>query len=201
MGDPRRLRKKYHTPSKAFEKERMLEEMRFIGTYGLRNKKEFWRHRSQLSHFRDLTRGYRKLPTNLMDKFLSELRSKLYKMGLVTPTATADDILSLTVDKLLDRRVQTLVHKLGLAKTVYQARQLVVHRHILVNGKVISSPSYICTVEDEKQISYSPNSPFAKDKNKLFIAEEPVEEKSSATKEEPAGKEESNEEAKEEKNQ
>lgn len=198
MGDPRRLRKKYHTPSKAFEKERMMEETRFIGTYGLRNKKEFWRHRSQLSHFRDLTRGYRKLPTNLMEKYLGELRAKLHKIGLVNPTATADEILSLTVDKFLDRRIQTLVHKQGLAKTIYQARQLVTHRHILVNGKVISSPSYICTVEDEKHISYTPNSPFSKDKNKLFVAEEPVEGKSSAPKEEPTEKAEGEEEAEEE---
>jgi small subunit ribosomal protein S4 len=44
--------------------------------------------------------------------------------------------------KLLESRLDNLVYRLGLARTRAQARQLVVHGHILVNGKKVDRPSY-----------------------------------------------------------
>jgi small subunit ribosomal protein S4 len=41
-----------------------------------------------------------------------------------------------------------------------QARQLIIHRHILVNNKIISSPSYLVKVSEESTIEISAKSPF-----------------------------------------
>ncbi len=50
--------------------------------------------------------------------------------------------------RLLDMRLQTMVWRLGYAKTIFQARQMVSHQHIAVNGKVVDIPSYLLKVGD-----------------------------------------------------
>ena len=166
MGDPRRLKKKYSTPNNPFEKVRIVEELTYLGKYGLRNKKEFRKHKFQLSHYRKLARTNRTLPEEMREVRLNELRSGLVKKGLVSENATTDDILSLTVENILERRLQTIVHKSGLTKTIQQARQLVTHSHIAVNGKILDSPSYL--VKKDDKIDYAPNSPFKVDASKIW---------------------------------
>ena len=77
-------------------------------------------------------------------------------------------MLSLSIENILERRLQTYVMKLGYAKTIMQARQLVTHGHISVNGQVIDSPSYIVKKAEEDKIDYSSNSPFHQDKTKIW---------------------------------
>jgi small subunit ribosomal protein S4 len=166
MGDPRRLKKKYATPNNPFEKDRIVEELTYIGKYGLRNKKEFRKHKFQLSHFRQLARSNRTLPEDLQKMKLEELSHGLMKLGLLGENATTDDILSLTIENILERRLQTIVQKLGLAKTIQQARQLVTHSHIAVNGNVVDSPSYL--VKKEDKVDYALNSPFRADASKIW---------------------------------
>ena len=43
---------------------------------------------------------------------------------------------------LLERRLDAVVHRAGLARTIYQARQLVVHGHFTVDGKKVDRPSF-----------------------------------------------------------
>jgi small subunit ribosomal protein S4 len=50
--------------------------------------------------------------------------------------------------RLLEMRLQTQVYRLGYAKTIEQARQMVNHEHITVNGKIVNIPSYTCRVGD-----------------------------------------------------
>jgi len=50
--------------------------------------------------------------------------------------------------RLLEMRLQTIVYRLGYANTITQARQLVSHCHIMVNGKVVNIPSYRVKVGD-----------------------------------------------------
>ncbi|MHA1585018.1 MAG: 30S ribosomal protein S4 [Promethearchaeota archaeon] len=168
MGSPRRLRKKYNTPNNPFEKTRILEEFSYVGKYGLRNKKEFWKHKYQLSHFRKLARESRALPKEQEKMHFNELKSSLLKIGLVGEEANADDVLSLTIENILERRLQTYVLKAGLAKTITQARQFVVHGHIAVRGQVIDSPSYLVKRKDESDITYAVNSPFYNDTSKIW---------------------------------
>src|SRR3954463_12522558 len=47
-----------------------------------------------------------------------------------------------TMVSLLERRLDSVVHRAGLARTIYQARQLVVHGHFTVDGKKVDRPSY-----------------------------------------------------------
>ena len=49
---------------------------------------------------------------------------------------------------ILETRLDNLVYRMGFATTRRAARQLVSHKHITVNGKVIDIPSYLCNVND-----------------------------------------------------
>jgi small subunit ribosomal protein S4 len=67
----------------------------------------------------------------------------------------------LTIDDILERRLQTIVFRKGLTKTVYQARQLITHGHIAIGNKRVTVPSYIVTKTDENQMNYTPKSAIA----------------------------------------
>ena len=69
---------------------------------------------------------------------------------------------------LLARRLQTIVsNKLGF-KTPYQARQAVIHGHIMVGDRKIDIPSYTVTVAEEDSVQFTPKSkiPEMLEKNK-----------------------------------
>lgn len=161
IGDPRRQKKKFKKPKHPYQKERILEELEFIGRYGLRNKREFWKMRTTLSNWRDLARQSRTLPHEAAVEVQRELIRKLNRLGILGPEAEFDDVLLLTVEDILKRRLQTLVFEKGLSQTIYQARQLIVHGHIQVKGKKINAPSYVVKREEEDFIGFTPNSPLS----------------------------------------
>ena len=161
MGDPRRLRKKYKKPRHPFQKTRILEELEFLGKYGLRNKTEFWKMRSKLANWRNIARQSRALPEERAKEVQQILLKKLNRLGIIGSEAEFEDVLLLTVEDVLKRRLQTLVFEKGLAKTIYHARQLIVHCHIQVSHKKITSPSYLVKAEEENLITYAANSPLA----------------------------------------
>ncbi len=160
MGDPRRLKKKFKKPAHPFQKERMLEELEYLGKYGLRNKREFWKMRSKLSNWRQIARHSRTLTKEKAQELQLTLLKKLNRLGILGSEAKFEDVLLLTVDDILKRRLQTLVYEKGLASTVYQSRQYIVHGHIQVGNKRIDAPSYIVKKEEEALISFAPSSPF-----------------------------------------
>ena len=96
-----------------------------------------------------------------------EYLSKLTRVGVLSESASIDDILDLEIRDLLERRLQTVVFRRGLAKTVYQARQLVSHGHIFVAGKVVSIPGYMVKRDEEQKLKYFPHSPLAKSDHPL----------------------------------
>ncbi|MFX1238969.1 MAG: 30S ribosomal protein S4 [Promethearchaeota archaeon] len=161
MGDPRRLKKKFKKPKRPFEKERLAEELEFLGKYGLRNKREFWKSRTLLGTWRDIARKSRSLPEAQAKEVQQTLIDKLHRLGILGSEAEFEDVLLLTVEEVLKRRLQTLVFERGMAKTIYEARQLIVHKHIQVGEKRINSPSYIVKREEEELISFANTSPFA----------------------------------------
>jgi len=156
----RRLRKKYKTPRKPFERDRLIEEIRLVGYYGLRNKKELWCAKTLLSEFRRRARRLLAIPPEEREKDEKALIDKLYRLGILDKDATLDDVLKLRVEDILERRLQSVVWRLGLARTPHQARQMIVHRHIMVNGRIVTSPSYLVRRDDVVEIH--PRSPFAK---------------------------------------
>ncbi|MEJ2250177.1 MAG: 30S ribosomal protein S4 [Candidatus Lokiarchaeota archaeon] len=161
MGDPRKSKKKYKKPRHPYQKDRILEELEFVGKYGLRNKREFWKTRSILGNWRQIARNSRTLPSERAAEVQQTLINKLNRLGVLGSESTFEDVLALTVEDVLRRRLQTLVFEKGLAKTVYHARQLIVHKHVQVGDKVINSPSYMVKRKEEDLISFRPNSPFA----------------------------------------
>lgn len=156
----RRLRKKYKTPRKPFERDRLLEEMRLVGYYGLRNKRELWRMKTLLSEIRRRARKLLAIPPEERKEDERTLIDRLYRLGILDKDSTLDDVLKLRVEDLLERRLQTVVWRLGYARTPHQARQMIVHRHIMVNGRIVTIPSYLVKRDDVVEIH--PRSPFAK---------------------------------------
>ncbi|MHA1368396.1 MAG: 30S ribosomal protein S4 [Promethearchaeota archaeon] len=163
MGDPRRLKKKYKTPNKLWDKQRLEEELRLIGEYGLRNKREIWRHKTFLSKIRRQGREIQATPLELQKDAAEKLLSRLHRLGILEPDQnTIDDVLNLTIRDICNRRLQTIVYKKGLAKTVQQARQFIVHKHIAINGYIINSPGHLVLKKEEDLIDYAPNSPYSR---------------------------------------
>jgi small subunit ribosomal protein S4 len=76
--------------------------------------------------------------------------------------AKLEDILDLTVEDVLRRRLETVVHNLGLANTAKQARIFIVHGHIAMNGKKINAPSYMVKTGEEGTIGFYSGSPMEK---------------------------------------
>ncbi|KKN51970.1 hypothetical protein LCGC14_0617510 [marine sediment metagenome] len=161
MGDPRRNKKKFKKPKHPFQKERIREELEFLGRYGLRNKREFWKSRTILANWRSLARRSRTLPKERAVEAQQTLIRKLNRLGIIGAEAAFEDILLLTVEDVLKRRLQTLVYEKGLASTVYQARQYITHGHIQVGAKKIDAPSYIVKKDEENLIRFAPNSPIS----------------------------------------
>jgi small subunit ribosomal protein S4 len=160
MGDPKRQRKKYETPRHPWRREQLEEELKLLGEYGLRNKRELWRYKTMLSKIRAIARSLLGKPPEEREKLRKEYMPKLVKLGLLPENASIEDILDLEVKHILERRLQTLVFKLNLAKSIHQARQLITHRHIMIGDKIVSIPGYLVTKEEEALIKYAPKSPF-----------------------------------------
>ncbi|PIN80289.1 30S ribosomal protein S4 [Candidatus Woesearchaeota archaeon CG10_big_fil_rev_8_21_14_0_10_34_8] len=191
MGQPKKTRKKYSTPRHPWQKARIDEEKGIVKEYGVRNKKEIWKMAALLRSF---TSQAKKLVVATSEQGLREkqnLLKKLQRYGLIQADATTDQILSLKLKDVMDRRLQTLVWKKGLANTVKQSRQFITHKHVMVGGKKVSSPSYMVSLEEEGTISISPGSSIAS------LKEEETPKKMPA-KEEPKQKEVQSEEKKSE---
>jgi len=166
MGDPRRLKKKFKKPKHPFQKERIMEELEFLGKYGLRNKREYWKMRTILGNWRHIARQSRALSKERAVEAQQTLIQKLNRLGIIGSEAEFEDVLLLTTEDILKRRLQTFVYEKGLASTIYQARQYITHGHIQVKGKKINAPSYIVKREEEDLIGFAPKSPLSAIKEK-----------------------------------
>ncbi len=166
MGYPGKNRKSYETPKHPWQAARITSEVELVKTYGLRNKKEVWKAHSSLKNYRELAR---KLLAESAKGTLSghiktdadNILNRLKRYGLLKSEAVLDDILTLQVTNILDRRLQTQVHKQGLANTTKQARQFIVHGHISVGGTKVTVPGYIVSKDDEMKLGYYGNSALA----------------------------------------
>ena len=140
----------------------MMEESRLLGLYGLRNKRELWKAASIVRYFRHRARALLAAPPDVREKEEKALIGKLIKLGLMREGAKLDNVLDLRVEDLLERRLQTIVFKKGLARSIYEARQLIVHGHIAIGGRRIRSPGYIVSRSEEPLVTYYYNSPYAR---------------------------------------
>lgn len=153
MGDPRKLRRMHETPRRVWDSDRIKKEGHIVSVYGLKKTKEVWRTLLELKKARRGAMKYLSQGEAGMQK-AQPLMQRLSRLGVLPPEAKLDDILALTVENFLDRRLQTRVMKKGLARTPMQARQLITHGFIAVRGRCVTIPSYLVTAEEEQLISY-----------------------------------------------
>ncbi|MDF1538050.1 MAG: 30S ribosomal protein S4 [Candidatus Thorarchaeota archaeon] len=170
MGDPRRQKKKYVTPKRPFDTERFEQELQLIGSYGLRNKRELWRHKTELSRYRRTARNLLAIPESERRLMESELVNKLSRIGVLRGEQLLDHVLDLTLENVLERRLQTVVFRNGLACSMYHARQLVTHGHIALGDQRVTTPSRLLTVSEEETLGYSPKSSLRDDSHPARIA-------------------------------
>ncbi|MCX6694053.1 MAG: 30S ribosomal protein S4 [Methanomicrobiales archaeon] len=165
MGYPGKNHKSYQTPKRPFEKARIEEETRLVIEYGLRNKREVWKAASHLRRYRRAARDILALLSAgtdraRLDMKKSELINHLQRMGLLGADADIDNVLALKVQQDLERRLQTIVYRKGLARSPKQARQFITHGHIAISGRRVTAPSYRVTRSNEAEISYYQGSPL-----------------------------------------
>jgi len=158
MGSPKKPRRKYSKPSHPWQKARIEAERILFKEYGLRNKKEIWKATSLLRNFTHQTKKLIIGKSAQAEIEKDHLLKRLFSLGLLGEGAKLEDVLSISVKNLLDRRLQTLVYKKRLARTIQQARQFIVHRHIVVGDRTIVMPSYLVTREEEAFIGFTSKS-------------------------------------------
>lgn len=161
MGDPRKLRKKYSTPAHPWQGQRIQDEHVLLKKYGLKNKKEVWKSRSILKNVTSQAKKLAGSTTRQAAKERELLLQRLVRLGLVKSGAGIGELLNIPFEEVLNRRLQTLVHKQGLARSIRQARQFVTHGHITIAGKLVDVPSYLVTVEEQGMIGFKEHSSLA----------------------------------------
>lgn len=148
----KRIRKRYSKPKLPWDSVRIKEEKGQSSEFGLRRKKEIRVAEEILRNFRRRTRDLIAIPDKEKEKLLLD---KLTKLGLLKEKgAGLDNVLMLTENDVLERRLQTVVFRKGMAKTARQARQHIVHGHISIDGRRTDVPSYLVPVDEESKIGW-----------------------------------------------
>ncbi|KAF8936774.1 40S ribosomal protein S9, partial [Dissophora ornata] len=142
---------------------RLDQELKLVGEYGLRNKREIWRIGFTLSNIRRAARELLTLedkdPRRLFEG--NALIRRLVRIGVLDEDKMKlDYVLALKIEDFLERRLQTQVFKLGLAKSIHHARVLIRQRHIRVGKQVVDIPSFVVRLDSQKHIDFSLTSPY-----------------------------------------
>ena len=160
MGDPKTPRRIWKKPKNPLNYNLMMDELKTLGTFGLKTKRELWKARTNLSKLRHQARSLLALRQEIRKEKEPVLINSLSKIGLVDKNSTLDDILNLQVTDLLSRRFQTIVQRKLYFKTPYHARQAIVHGHIMIGDRIVTIPSYVVKIDEEPKIHLIPESSF-----------------------------------------
>jgi len=160
MGDPKTSRRVWQKPKRPLNYDLIMDELKTLGTFGLKTKRELWKTQTELSRVRLQARSLLALRQDERERKEPILMQSLSKIGLVNEDSTLDDVLNLQVTDLLSRRLQTIAQRKLYFKTPYQARQAIVHGHIMIGDSVVTIPSYIVKTEEEAKIHLIPESRF-----------------------------------------
>ncbi|SDM42818.1 small subunit ribosomal protein S4 [Halogranum gelatinilyticum] len=156
----------YETPNHPFQGERIAQEADLLGRYGLKNKKELWKAQSQLRDFRRESRrllGEAQGDIDVAEAEGADFVARLRRLGILGEEDDISAVLSLDVTDLLERRLQTVAYRKGLANTPNQARQFITHGHVTVDGARVTVPSKKVEVAEEDTVSFDENSELADD--------------------------------------
>ena len=162
MGDTKNFRRGWRKPKRPFNFELKMEELKTLGTFGLKTKRELWKARTELSRVRNQARSLLALRQEVRDKEEPILIHSLSRIGLIEQNATLDDVLNLEIDDLLSCRLQTIVMKKFYFKSPYQARQAISHGHVIIGDRIVNIPSYVVKVDEEDKVKLTSESIFNK---------------------------------------
>ncbi len=154
MGDPGRLRKRFEGPKRLWDKKRIEDEKALRTEFGLKNARELWRMQTMLRRIRREARRLLSSKGKDLERRTEQLLGRVKKFLIRNPDAKVDDVLLLTTKDILGRRLQTIVARKHLSKTVRGARQIITHGHISVNGNKVTSPSYLVSFTEEDAITW-----------------------------------------------
>ena len=160
MGDPKTSRRVWQKPKRPLNYDLIMDELKTLGTFGLKTKRELWKTQTELSRVRFQARSILALRQEDRRRKEPILIQSLSKIGLVDQNSTLDDVLNLQVTDLLSRRLQTIAQRKLYFKTPYQARQAIVHGHIMIGDYVVTIPSYVVKTEEETKIHLISESRF-----------------------------------------
>ena len=153
MGDTKNFRRGWRKPKRPFNFELKMEELKTLGTFGLKTKRELWKARTELSRVRNQARSLLALRQEVRDR---------EEPILIHSLSRIDDVLNLEIDDLLSRRLQTIVMKKFYFKSPYQARQAISHGHVIIGDRVVNIPSYVVKVDEEDKVKLTSESIFNK---------------------------------------
>merc|ERR1712185_318556 len=150
-------------PRRSYDKERLDAELKLIGTYGLKNKREIWRIGLGLSKVRAVARQLLTLEERDPQRIFQgqALMRRMIRYGILEEDKQRlDYVLELKIENFMERRLQTLVFKRGLAKSIHHARVLIRQKHIRVGRQIVDIPSFMVRVESQPHIDFALSSPF-----------------------------------------
>jgi len=155
MGDPARLRNKFTRPKRLWDKDRIEEEKTLKRAYGLKSMRELWVTLGELKKYRREARRLLSLTEEERKGDAQKILNKLAKMGVLGQGSALEDVLGLGAKDLLERRLQTVVVRKGLARTMSQSRQLITHGFISLEARRVETPSYLVFKEEESSLGYA----------------------------------------------
>ncbi|PIN94531.1 30S ribosomal protein S4 [Candidatus Pacearchaeota archaeon CG10_big_fil_rev_8_21_14_0_10_30_48] len=156
-----RKHKQFERPRKAFDIVRIKSENKIVTRYGLKNKKEIWKARAKLNRIRKRAKKLINADQGVQQEFVDKLNKLGFKIENVV------DVLALTEEDILKRRLQSVLVEKKIATTHKGARQLITHKHTMIEGKIVNIPSYQVNTEEEKKIKL-----LQKNKKSKLIVEE-----------------------------
>jgi len=160
MGDTKRFTNKYDTPSHPWRRDRIEVESALRRDFGLKNSREAWKASTKLKTFKAQIKSFVRMPEAQATIEREALIKKLAKYGLMPEDGNLETVLGYNTEKILERRLQTVIVRRKLARTMNQARQFITHRHVTVDGRVITAPGYLVPVTQESAIAFKVNSNF-----------------------------------------
>ena len=144
---PKRKHQKFNRPKKIFDIALIKGENALIKKYGLKNRREVWKANFAIGKIRNLAKELILASETEKNQFIERQAKKGFAVTSIA------DILGLGKEDYLKRRLESIVVAKKFAKTHKQARQMIVHRHVLMNGNVINSPAHLTTIEEEANLS------------------------------------------------
>ena len=160
MGDVKNFRRVWNKPKRPLNFDLKMEELKILGEFGLKTKRELWKARTELSRVRNQARSLLALRQEIREKEEPILIHSLSRIGLVEENATLDDVLNLEIQNLLSRRLQSIIMKKFYFKTPYQARQAISHGHIMIGDRIVNIPSHVVKTDEEDTVTLTPESIF-----------------------------------------